>query len=386
MKSRINALELFAGIGGESLALRALGITTIGYCEIDPFCQAVIRSNVAKDRLDAAPLFSDVTLLQGNDLKDSKTDMIAGGFPCQGLSSIGARKGLYGDDRSMLVKHVYRLIDELKPKYVFLENTPLILKDGNYPKLLDEFINRGYRCAFVVLSASETGAIHKRNRWFFLAVRKGARPLNLDEEGYKKLERLFKQVPRSNSERRVHQRSKCLCKAYGNSVVPAQAGRALIMLNRVLADSTTYSNLAPTPLRAIHRRYPTVVVDSSGTCYQDRRYELPSTECRGDGFTVIPPQNAGGSPRTPRVRRPFKTQCIPTPRTAVHCAIGGASMTHRTTRDPANVLLASAEFYPSSRVPNESAKKRIAVSDEYWSIAMGFPRDWVGEPLKELMK
>ena len=53
----VRALELFPGIGGESLALRALGIHTAAYCESDPFCQAVLLSNMARGRLDAAPIF-----------------------------------------------------------------------------------------------------------------------------------------------------------------------------------------------------------------------------------------------------------------------------------------------------------------------------------------
>lgn len=385
MSNDIKALELFAGIGGESLALKALGIRTVGYCEIDPFCQAVIRSNIGRKRLHSAPIYPDVTTLKGHALKSTSVDMIAGGFPCKGLSSMGARKGLYGDARSRLVTHVYRLIDELKPKYVFLENTPLIVNDENYTHLLNEFLCRGYRCAFMVLSASEIGARHKRNRWFFLAVKKSAAPLSLPAEGYKKLAELFKQKPLSNTEPRTYKRSKCLCQAYGNSVVPAQAAKALVTLNEQLKLADT-NELTPTPLNDIKRRYPTVVLDSAGVVYQNRQYKLPSNDCSGEGFSISPPQNKAGSPKLERLRSAFRSQCMPTPRTAANCAIAGASMTRRTTRDPASFLLAAEETYSPKRIPNEAIKKRLAVSDEFWSVAMGFPRDWVGPPLKMLMK
>lgn len=385
MPKDINALELFAGIGGESLALKALGIRTVGYCEIDPFCQAVINSNIGRKRLHSAPIYPDVTTLKASALKNDRIDMIAGGFPCKGLSSIGSMKGLYGDPRSRLVAHVYRLIDELKPKYVFLENTPLIINDENYTHFLDEFTSRGYKCAFMILSASEMGARHKRNRWFFLAMKNKAEPLTLNKEAHAKLATLFSQKPISNTEPRTYKRSKCLCGAYGNSVVPAQAAKALFILNEELKSAET-TKLTPTPIDAIKRRYPTVVFDSYGLVYQDRQYQLPSSDCHGEGFNITPPQNTAGSPTLQRVRRSFRSQCMPTPRTATNCAIAGASMTLRTTRDPAAFLLASRETYSPGQIPTEANKKKIAVSDEFWSVAMGFPKDWVGQPLKVLMK
>ena len=152
------ALELFAGVGGGSLALKASGIRTVAYCEIDPWCQTVLLTNMAKGRLDRAPIHPDVTTLSGEDLP--RIDMIAGGFPCLGLSSVGQRKGLYGDSRSALVKEVYRLIDETQPNYVFLENTPRIVADRDYPRFLSDFRGRGYQCAFMVCSASQVSAKH----------------------------------------------------------------------------------------------------------------------------------------------------------------------------------------------------------------------------------
>uniref|UniRef100_A0A6C0C2M2 DNA (cytosine-5-)-methyltransferase n=1 Tax=viral metagenome TaxID=1070528 RepID=A0A6C0C2M2_9ZZZZ len=385
MSLPIQALELFAGIGGESLALKALGIHTIGYCEIDPFCQAVLQSNISRNRLHSAPIFPDVTVLKGSQFRDGGVDMIAGGFPCKGLSSLGSRKGLYGDHRSRLVTHVYRLIDELNPNYVFLENTPLIINDKNFAHLLKEFIGRDYKCAFVVLSASETGAQHQRNRWFFLAVKRHAPPLSLHKEGCKKLSNFFEQTPSSNTEPRRHKRAKCLCSAYGNTVVPAQAAKALWILNEELKLAAT-KKLKPTPLLSIERRYPTLALDSSTAVYQNMEYELPSSDCSGGGFNVSPPRNRGGSPTLQRMRKEFHSQCMPTPRTGVNCAVGGASMTKRTSRDPGSFLLASKETYSPKSIPSEEKKRQLAMSDEFWSVAMGFPKDWVGRPLKVLMK
>ena len=72
------ALELFAGIGGGSLALKSMGIETVAYCEVDPWCQSVLLTNMAKRRLDRAPIHPDVTTLRGADLP--RIDVICGGF------------------------------------------------------------------------------------------------------------------------------------------------------------------------------------------------------------------------------------------------------------------------------------------------------------------
>jgi len=387
--SQHRALELFAGIGGESLALRALGIKTVGYCEIDPFCQTVLKSNMARGRLDDAPIYADVTTMSKKDVQ-GKVDVIAGGFPCKGLSNMGKRAGLYGDPRSRLVSHVYRLIDELKPKHIFLENTPLIVRDKNYPKLLAEFINRGYDCAFIVASASEVGARHMRRRWFLLASKKNAPPLRLRESGCNKLERHFHQIPRALTEERQHRKAKNLCAAYGNTVVPAQAARAMIVLRNALRavqpGNSESDNLKLRQTFSKTCRFPTVMLDESGTVYEDRSYVPDTSGCSGEGFNVQPPRGNGGRPILSRLKTNFKSQCMPTPRTSTNCALGGASMTNRTRRDPGNFLLASKEMYPDERVPSESMKKTLAVSDDFWSINMGFPRDWVGESLKRLLK
>lgn len=142
----MRVLELFAGIGGESIALKAAGFRTTAYCEKQPWSQAVLLSNMARGRLDKAPIFHDVRTLKGADV--GPVDMVAGGFPCLGLSALGSQRGLYGDHRSNLVQHVYRLVDELDPKYIFLENTPHIIRDKSYSDLLKQFTKRGYKVAF----------------------------------------------------------------------------------------------------------------------------------------------------------------------------------------------------------------------------------------------
>ena len=121
-----------------------------------------------------APIFSDVTKLTRQDLPKKRVDMISGGFPCLGLSGLGKRKGLYGDSRSNLIQHVFRLVEELKPSYVFLENVPNILRDKHFRDMVGRFTRMGYRCAFIVSTASQLGAKHLRARWFMLCAEERA--------------------------------------------------------------------------------------------------------------------------------------------------------------------------------------------------------------------
>ena len=90
---------------------------------------------------------------------------------------------------------MYRLIDELQPSYVFLENTPLTIKDENYPHIRVELIRRGYVCAFMIASTSEMGEAHKRNRWFVLAVQKKRVVLDYTKRGTKNVARISESNP-----------------------------------------------------------------------------------------------------------------------------------------------------------------------------------------------
>jgi hypothetical protein len=167
----LNSLDLFTGIGGITRALEGL-CKTVAYCEVNEVCQEVLRNRMNDGLLPRAPLFSDVRKLSAKDMGRKKVDIIVGGWPCQDISAIGKRRGLSGE-RSGLIKEVFRLTDEFKPVALFLENVPLILKDG-FDVLLEEFVEkRGYTMRWAVIPASAVGAHHFRKRWFCLLTKPG---------------------------------------------------------------------------------------------------------------------------------------------------------------------------------------------------------------------
>jgi DNA (cytosine-5)-methyltransferase 1 len=94
-------------------------------------------------------------------------DIITGGFPCQDISVAGNGAGLEGK-RSGLFFEIVRLIDECKPRWVFLENVPAIRTRGA-EQVIGSLACRGYDCRWITLRASDVGAPHERNRWWMLA-------------------------------------------------------------------------------------------------------------------------------------------------------------------------------------------------------------------------
>lgn len=162
----LNGLDLFSGIGGFTLAVRSW-IRPVAYCENDPHAQAVLLSRMADRQLPQAPIWDDVRTLRAEHF-GVPVDVIYGGFPCQDISSAGRRIGLAGK-RSGLVNEFFRLIGELKPAFVLMENVADIRVRGA-EAVGKELACRGYDSRWTLLPASELGFPHRRIRWFLAAA------------------------------------------------------------------------------------------------------------------------------------------------------------------------------------------------------------------------
>ena len=161
----LNSLSLFSGYAGIDLALSEY-CRPILYCEKDLYAQGIILSRMDEGLIPFAPIWNDVTTLDGAKLR-GMVDIISGGFPCQDISSAGKGAGLAGE-RSGLFYEIVRLTKEIRPAFVFLENVPAIRTRG-LEQVVKEFTEMGYDCRWTMLSAASIGAPHKRERWFFLA-------------------------------------------------------------------------------------------------------------------------------------------------------------------------------------------------------------------------
>src|SRR5574343_1702489 len=122
--TKLRVLDIFAGIGGFSLGLeRTGGFETVAFCEIDPFCRRVL----AKHWPDV-PCYEDVRSLTAERLAADgiAVDVICGGFPCQDISVAGKGAGIEGS-RSGLWSEYARIIGEVRPRYAWVENSPLLV-------------------------------------------------------------------------------------------------------------------------------------------------------------------------------------------------------------------------------------------------------------------
>ena len=152
--------SLFAGIGGMDLGLERAGMTCRWQVEIDPFCRRVL----AKHWPDVAR-YEDVRDVGAHNLEP--VDLIAGGFPCQDISNAGKRAGIDGE-RSGLWSEYARIIRELRPRYVLVENVAALLARG-LDRVLGDLAESGYDAEWDCIPAAAVGALHRRDRLFILA-------------------------------------------------------------------------------------------------------------------------------------------------------------------------------------------------------------------------
>ena len=174
-KPKLKVLDLFSGIlvGGFSLGLeRTGGFETVAFCEIEPFPRKVLAKHWPE-----VPCYHDVTKLTGDILaRDGITvDVITGGFPCQDISCAGKQLGIDAGTRSGLYSEVIRLIGDLQPKFVILENVAALLSGpsdrpgGWFGRLLGDLAQCGYDAEWQNIPASTLGAPHRRERVWIVA-------------------------------------------------------------------------------------------------------------------------------------------------------------------------------------------------------------------------
>lgn len=158
----LSQLDLFAGIGGFSLAASWFGIETTQFVEIDPYCQRVLSKN-----FPGVPIHADVTTFTA---PPGAFDIITAGFPCQDLSSANPNgRGLDGE-RSGLFFEVVRLLRAVRPRFLLLENVPNLINRG-LDRVLWEIAQSGFDAEWQVVSAASMGAPHRRERVFIIAYR-----------------------------------------------------------------------------------------------------------------------------------------------------------------------------------------------------------------------
>lgn len=167
-------LDLFSGIGGFSLGLERAGFRTVAFCEVNPKCRHLLAHHWPE-----VPCYDDIRTLTAERLAADgiAVDAICGGFPCQDISFAGLGAGIEGE-RSGLWRDYARLIGELRPRVVIVENVAALLGRG-LGVVLGDLASLGYDAWWDCIPASAVGAPHRRDRLWLVAYARGQQ-----HEGY----------------------------------------------------------------------------------------------------------------------------------------------------------------------------------------------------------
>ena len=173
----ITHLSLCSGYEGIGIGIKSVlpGLRGIAYVEIEAFAIANLVAKMESKQLDAAPIYTDVKTFQYKHFFGT-VDILSGGFPCQGFSVAGNRKGV--EDPRHLYPYISKGIEECKPRVVFLENVSGIISSKTHEGesvlqyVLSDLERLGYRATAGVFSASEVGLPHQRKRVFILGYSK----------------------------------------------------------------------------------------------------------------------------------------------------------------------------------------------------------------------
>lgn len=161
----MRVLDLFSGIGGFSIGLERAGMTTVGFCEIDPFCRAVLAKH-----WPGVPCHDDIRNFDATDFvrQHGPVDVVCGGPPCQPASIAGLRRG--DRDERWLWGEAIRVIRDVRPRFVVLENPIGLLRlVREFGVIVASLAESGRMCEWGVLSSAGVGANHKRERVFVLS-------------------------------------------------------------------------------------------------------------------------------------------------------------------------------------------------------------------------
>jgi DNA (cytosine-5)-methyltransferase 1 len=162
----LNELALFAGAGGGILGGQLLGWRTVCAVEWEPYAACVLAARQNDGFLPPFPIWDDVQTFDGRPWR-GVAQVISGGFPCQDISIAGKGDGLDGE-RSGMWKQMARIICEVGPEYVYVENSPMLVSRG-LGAVLGDLSSMGFDAKWGIVGAKDVGANHQRDRIWIVA-------------------------------------------------------------------------------------------------------------------------------------------------------------------------------------------------------------------------
>jgi len=162
----MNELALFAGAGGGILGGKLLGWRTVCAVEWEAYPASVLCARQNDGLLPPFPIWDDVQTFDGNPWRGI-VDVVSGGFPCTDISAAGKGAGIDGEASGMW-REMARIICEVQPRFVFVENSPMLTSRG-LGRVLGNLASMGFDARWGVLGAADVGANHQRDRIWIVA-------------------------------------------------------------------------------------------------------------------------------------------------------------------------------------------------------------------------
>jgi DNA (cytosine-5)-methyltransferase 1 len=362
MTKLLRSLDLFSGVGGFSYALKNFA-KPIAFCDNDSLATQVLRYRMLDGVLPEVPIFENVINLTSKDLS-SKVDLITAGFPCQDVSEIGSLSGINGGKRTKLVHEVLRLAKSLNPSYLFFENVSAIVKDKDFPILLDKITRLGYDWSYDFFAASSEGALHRRDRWYLLAERQSPSAKTVIPKCGQHLwdDLSIRETASCDNRHTECFKTRKFGKLYGNALVPAVACRAFVELHSRLQDATPKGDLTSSP------EYRTALQLRGTLLYsKPRRTWTSPVQLKAVWVSPSVKRKKKSKNTQPLISKSYKVYNIPTPRTI----LGTGVLTERTTHDLGPVVISSDLTLKSLR-----GKPEARVRIPFLENLMGFPVGW----------
>jgi DNA (cytosine-5)-methyltransferase 1 len=162
----VNELALFAGAGGGILGGHLLGWRTVCAVEWEPYAACVLAARQNDGVLPPFPIWDDIQTFDGRPWR-GRVDVVSGGFPCQDISAAGKGAGIEGE-RSGMWREMSRVVGEVRPQYVYVENSPMLTTRGG-TRVIADLTALGYDAQWDVMGAADVGAPHLRDRIWIVA-------------------------------------------------------------------------------------------------------------------------------------------------------------------------------------------------------------------------
>lgn len=167
-------IDLFSGIGGFRSGLEMNGHDCVAFCEIDKYAR---QSYKAIYNTDEENEYHDITTITNEEWAKyhGTVDIITGGFPCQAFSIAGKRGG-FSDTRGTLFFDIARAAQQIKPRFLFLENVKGLLshdKGNTFTTILSALDDIGYDVEWKVLNSKDYGVPQNRERVFIIGHLRG---------------------------------------------------------------------------------------------------------------------------------------------------------------------------------------------------------------------